>query len=103
MKKLMGIVPAERVLPPLLAYLQHTNSHIREMAINVLIQTLLSAPRQPLDLYRSALDALSREPRTRLEPCNGRTCAAPQWEKSRALIPKNYVDRRAPLRRSCAR
>ena len=60
MKKLMGIVPAERVLPPLLAYLQHTNSHIREMAINVLIQTLLSAPRQPIDLYRSALAALSR-------------------------------------------
>ena len=29
------------------------------MAINVLIQTLLSAPRQPLDLYRSALASLS--------------------------------------------
>jgi len=59
MKKLMGVVPPERVLPPLLEYLQHNNSHIREMAINVLIQTLLSAPRQPIELYRTALAALS--------------------------------------------
>lgn len=59
MKKLMGVVPPERVLPPLLAYLQHSNSHIREMAINVLIQTLLSTPSQPLELYRSAFQALS--------------------------------------------
>ena len=58
-KKLMAIVPPERALPSLLGYAQHTNSHIREQAISVLIQTLLSASRQPLELYRSCLAALS--------------------------------------------
>ena len=58
-KKLMAIVPPERALPSLLGYAQHANSHIREQAISVLIQTLLSAPRQPLELYRAALQALS--------------------------------------------
>ena len=58
-KKLMAVVPPERAVLSLLGYAQHANSHIREQAISVLIQTLLSAPRQPFELYRSALAALS--------------------------------------------
>ena len=58
-KKLMGIVPPDRALRSLLGYAQHQSSHIREQAISVLIQTLLGAPRQPPELCRSSLIALS--------------------------------------------
>jgi len=58
-KKLMGIVPPDRALRSLLGYAQHQSSHIREQAISVLIQTLLGAPRQPPELCRTALIALS--------------------------------------------
>ena len=58
-KKLMAVVAPERALPSLLSYAQHNNSHIREQALNILIQTLLSTPRQSLDLYRHALTTLA--------------------------------------------
>ena len=58
-KKLMALVPLDRALPSLLGYAQHANSHIREQAISVLIQTLLSAPWQPPELCRTVLAALS--------------------------------------------
>ena len=59
-KKLFAIVPPERALPSLLGYAQHANSHIREQAISVLIQTLLTAPRQSLDVYANAMMALAQ-------------------------------------------
>ena len=47
------------VLPPLLTYTSHDNSHIREQAVNVVIQTLLASPSQPTELYRKAMSAMS--------------------------------------------
>ena len=58
-KRLMTLVPPERALPSLLGYAVHANSHIREQAISVLIQTLLASPPQQPALYRNSLAALS--------------------------------------------
>ena len=58
MKKLLEKLTSERGLRLLLPYIHHSNSHIREQAINVLIQALLAAPSQPSELYCSLLSTL---------------------------------------------
>ena len=59
MKKLISSLSPAVVLPPLLTYTSHDNSHIREQAVNVVIQTLLASPSQPTELYRKAMSAMS--------------------------------------------
>ena len=59
MKKLISSLSPAVVLPPLLTYTSHDNSHIREQAVNVVIQTLLASPSQPSELYRKAMSAMS--------------------------------------------
>ena len=59
MKKLISSLSPAVVLPPLLTYTSHDNSHIREQAVNVVIQTLLASPSQPTELYRKAMRAMS--------------------------------------------
>lgn len=58
-RKLISLLTPARVLRPLLPFVRHPNSHIREQAIAVLLETLGEDEAQPFELHRSALSAVA--------------------------------------------